>query len=157
MKPGAAVTQQTFASHRRLRQEDHSIGPSNSASRLLDSCAAVTRRLGKWKQLEPLRELKAPAKALRARQREFDLFRAEYNDERPHEAIEDPVPRDLYRPSCRQYPRRIPQLEYSSHFDVRKVVASGCVRWLGGFVQIGKALTGEWMEIEPGDRMHQVY
>lgn len=45
-----------------------------------------------------------PAPTLRAQQRAFDRFRAEYNQERPHEALGDRVPADLYTPSPRVLP-----------------------------------------------------
>ena len=38
----------------------------------------------------------------------FDEFRQEYNQERPHEALEQRVPAKIYGPSARPYPERLP-------------------------------------------------
>jgi transposase InsO family protein len=45
-----------------------------------------------------------PAAALAEQQRRFDAFRALYNDERPHEALDFETPARLYRVSERAYP-----------------------------------------------------
>ena len=49
-----------------------------------------------------------PAEDLRAQQRVFDRFQREYNQVRPHEAIELEVPATRYRDSERRLPRRLP-------------------------------------------------
>ncbi len=61
-------------------------------------------------------EATKPAKAtLRARQRCCDAFRAEYNTERPHEALANATPADRYTPSTRAYPRRLANPEVAVH------------------------------------------
>src|ERR1700692_4110911 len=40
-----------------------------------------------------------PAGSLRSQQRRFDAFRQEYNDERPHEALQMSTPGQHYQPS----------------------------------------------------------
>jgi hypothetical protein len=59
-----------------------------------------------WARTDWHRTLKAetarPARAsFSAQQRAFDRFQAEYNEERPHEALGQQVPASLYRPSLR--------------------------------------------------------
>jgi transposase InsO family protein len=49
-----------------------------------------------------------PAASARAQQRRFAAFCAEYNHERPHEALHDDTPAEHYRPSPRSLPRRLP-------------------------------------------------
>jgi putative transposase len=44
-----------------------------------------------------------PAASLKAQQRRFDRFRAEFNHERPHEALGQTVPASFYQPSARAY------------------------------------------------------
>jgi len=46
-----------------------------------------------------------PSSNLRAQQRRFDAFRAEFNEERPHEGIAMKRPAELYHPSVRQMPK----------------------------------------------------
>jgi putative transposase len=68
-----------------------------------------------------------PAANLRAQQRRFDHFRREYNDVRPHEALEGERPADRYTASCRPLPSRLPPVEYPGHMEVRRVSSSGTV------------------------------
>lgn len=98
-----------------------------------------------------------PAPSLRAQQAKFDDFRNEYNAERPHEALADETPASRYSASWRPFPTRLSPLNYPSHFDVRKVAASGRIRWRGEMVTINHALEGELIGIEPGDGMKRVF
>lgn len=101
--------------------------------------------------------VRPPAATLRRQQLRFDAFRREYNEERPHEALENATPSSHYHPSSRSYPRRLPDVHYPEHFETRKVAASGRIRWKSAMVTIGHALEGEWIGIEPADRMHHVF
>jgi len=58
----------------------------------------------------------------------FDEFRKEFNDKRPHEAIEMKRPADVYRPSERRLPKNLPALSYPMHDDVLEVGRSGHIR-----------------------------
>ncbi len=48
---------------------------------------------------------KPPRQHLRAQQRAFDVFRAQYNEERPHEALAQQTPASCFALSPRRYPR----------------------------------------------------
>jgi transposase InsO family protein len=84
-----------------------------------------------------------PRDTWEAQQRAFDRFRVEYNDERPHEALRMRTPADVYQPSERPYPERLPELEYPAGFAVRQVRRSGEIKWRGGLVYASQTLTGE--------------
>jgi putative transposase len=93
-----------------------------------------------------------PAANLRAQQRRFDHFLAEYNQERPHEALGDRTPVQLYRGSPRAYPVRLPEPEYPGHFEVRRVSNhNGCFKWKGRLLFIGKVLSSEPIGLEEVD------
>ena len=62
-----------------------------------------------------------PAANRRAQQQAFDRFRREYNEERPHEALEMQTPSAVYARSSRAYPARVREPEYGSDFQVRRV------------------------------------
>ena len=81
-----------------------------------------------------------PAPHARAQQRRFDRFCAEYNHERPHEALQDAVPASCYQPSPRPWPRQLPALEYPGHVEVRRVSTIGQVSWRGAPLFISEAL-----------------
>lgn len=97
------------------------------------------------------------AASLRAQQAKFDDFIAEYNTERPHEALSDETPGSHYSPSLRAFPSRLPRIEYPSHFEVRTVASTGRIRWKGSIVPINKALRGELVGIEAVDGVQRVY
>ena len=102
------------------------------------------------------RDLKAettrpPAKELTAQQRLFDAFRAEFNEQRPHEALGQRPPAELYEPSPRPYPKRVPAVEYPGHFEVRRVRSDGRIRWQGRFLFISEVLIGEPVGLEEVD------
>ncbi len=81
-----------------------------------------------------------PASHARAPQRRFDRFCAEYNHERPHEALQDAVPASCYQPSSRPLPRQLPPLDYPGHVEVRRVSTIGQVAWRGALLFISEAL-----------------
>jgi putative transposase len=70
-----------------------------------------------------------PAASARAQQRRFTRFCTDYNEERPHESLQQTVPAQHYRPSARALPRRLPPLEYPGHAEIRRVDQNGYVSW----------------------------
>ena len=94
---------------------------------------------------------KPPRSSFSAQQRAFDRFRAEYNEERPHEALGQDVPASLYRPSLRTYPRQLPEPEYPSHFETRVAYPNGVFSF--GVTQwyVSACLVGERVGLEPCD------
>lgn len=66
-----------------------------------------------------------PAANSRAQQRRFGRFRTEYNCERPHEALGDVTPAELWRPSERTYCAKVPEPDYPAHWLVRRVDLTG--------------------------------
>ena len=55
---------------------------------------------------------KPPAASLRAQQSRFDNFRYVFNNERPHEGLNNQVPASLYIPSAIRLPRKLPEFTY---------------------------------------------
>jgi transposase InsO family protein len=94
-----------------------------------------------------------PTASMAARQRAFDRFRREYNEERPHEALGQVTPASRYAPSPRPYPARLPALEYPAHWEVRRVSGNGGVRWYDAWVNVSHVLAEEsvgFEEVEAG-------
>jgi hypothetical protein len=81
-------------------------------------------------------------------QKAFDAFRAEYNDERPHEALGQTAPGEHYARSPRRMPRRMPEPNYPAEAAVRRVRHNGEIKWNGGFVYIAQSLAGEAVAVE---------
>ncbi|MGC9343046.1 MAG: integrase core domain-containing protein [Bacteroidales bacterium] len=96
-----------------------------------------------------------PAANLKKQQERFDHFLYEYNNERPHEGIGMNVPSDIYQPSPRNLPKKLPQVEYPAHFEVRLVSDNCGIRWKnkgkGGRVCVSHLLAGEYVGLEEVD------
>jgi putative transposase len=84
-----------------------------------------------------------PAATFTDQQRVFDAFRADYNDERPHEALGMKTPASHYEPSWRPMPATLRSPEYENGWDVRKVSDQGAFKWLGHRLVVGSLLAGE--------------
>lgn len=83
------------------------------------------------------------AGSLVEQQARFDIFRRHYNDERPHEALDQETPARLWTPSPRPMPRRLEAPWYDADHQVRRVRSNGEIRWAGDLVFIGEAFAGE--------------
>lgn len=66
-----------------------------------------------------------PAETIALQQKRFDIFREEYNNERPHESLNMKPPVEFYRRSMRRFPSRLPDVEYDDDKDVYKVRING--------------------------------
>jgi transposase InsO family protein len=94
----------------------------------------------------------------RAQQRAFDTFRREYNEVRPHQALDMQTPDRIYRCSPRPYPARVPEPEYDSTMKVRRVYKHGQFFWNHHDVFLSKVLYGERIGLLPiDDRYYRVY
>ncbi len=104
-----------------------------------------------------LETLSPPTADRKAQARRFAAFRAEYNHDRPHQALDQLTPARFYSPSPRPMPRRLPEPEYGSDLAVRKVRTTGEIKWRGELVQISHALAGEGVAIEEIDHGWRVW
>jgi putative transposase len=92
-----------------------------------------------------------PAATLRGQQRCFDRFCAEYNDERPHDALGGATPATVYTPSPRPLPTRLRTPSYAGHWDVRSVDVIGQVSWHNRPLFLSTALAGHRVAFEEID------
>lgn len=81
-------------------------------------------------------------------QREFVRYQKEFNEERPHEALGMGTPAGAYRVSGRQYPSRVPQMEYDSSYYVRRVNWQGRFLWGGERLALSPVLAEEWIGLK---------
>ncbi|MGB8028541.1 MAG: IS481 family transposase [Terracidiphilus sp.] len=94
----------------------------------------------------------------RAQQRELDRFRREYNEVRPHEALDMQTPPSVYAPSPRPYPARTPEVEYPDSMQVVTVQSRGWFSWKKRSIFLSQVLWGERVGLEPvGDGLFTVY
>lgn len=95
-------------------------------------------------------ETASPAEGtLRRQQRRFDTFRGEYNRQRPHEALGQRPPAELYEPSSRRYPSKLPEVEYPEASEVRIVQTTGTISWRKRMFYLSQTLARERVGLEP--------
>ena len=95
----------------------------------------------------------APCRSLRAQQRAFDRFRAEFNDVRPHEALGQCPPAELYQRSPRRLPanERRDDFRYPDHFETLRVTKTGMIVWNRTTILISPVLRNELLGFEWND------
>jgi transposase InsO family protein len=84
-----------------------------------------------------------PQRTLRSQQRAFDRFRIEFNQQRPHEAIDLDTPASRFQPSPRPYPLLLPEICYPDDMTVRTVHSQGDLRWRSRQIYLSETLAGE--------------
>jgi putative transposase len=96
-----------------------------------------------------LEVIRPPARTLRGQQWRFDAFCSEFNEERPHEALNQQTPASVYRVSRRAYPSKVPRVEYETGVLTRRVHEHGDITWRGRRLFLSEALGGEDVGFEP--------
>lgn len=81
----------------------------------------------------------------------FDDWRQEYNQQRPHEALEMDVPATHYEPSERRMPEEIHPWDYTQSQAVRKVSASGTISYQSRLYLIGSGFAGKHIGLQETD------
>lgn len=71
----------------------------------------------------------------------LDLWRHQFNYQRPHEALDMRCPGDLYHNSNRKYPGVVQELVYEG-MTARKVNHNGCIRWKDHSLFVSQSLSG---------------
>jgi putative transposase len=106
-------------------------------------------RLERFHNTLLLESISPPAATPRTQQRAFDLFRARYNDERPHESLNDAPPARVYVPSVRRYPCALIPLEIAGIGQALNVDRYGYIRWNRTRVFVSAALAYERVLVSP--------
>lgn len=89
-----------------------------------------------------------PASTQVDQQKQFDRFRKEYNEERPHEALGQTPPAMRYRTSDRAMPKQLPEIQYPGYYKISRVSSSGVMYCFNRLVYVGHVLTGERVGME---------
>lgn len=100
-----------------------------------------------------------PAETYLEQVNRLQLFKEEYNFDRPHESLNQETPGSCYEPSTRLWDGKLRSPEYNTkEMEVRKVVPSGCIYWKGMLSYLGQVLSGEYVGLQPiGNETYQVY
>ena len=99
-----------------------------------------------------------PSPSMKSQQQRFDAFCKEYNEQRPHEALNQQTPASQYKHSPREYPTHLPELQYPDYFEIKKVSHSGVVYWRNKMHYVSHLLDQEHIGMEQiDDGIWEVY
>lgn len=84
-----------------------------------------------------------PAPSMAAQNRRDRNWIARYNQQRPHEALGQRVPAELYRKSVRLLPEQLRPAQYCCGWNTRRVRNRGHIKWQGRQRFVGRAFVGE--------------
>lgn len=102
---------------------------------------------------------KPPSSNLRVQNRRMNAFVKEYNFERPHEHLGMKTPAEVHQYSNIEWTDKIIPFEYDTDLLVKKVTASGAIRW-GAYewVNISRCLIGKYVGLQKlGNRIWKVF
>ena len=88
-----------------------------------------------------------PLRNWRSEQKRFDEWREEFNTIRPHQALKNKRPAQLYAPSERRYQRKTPDYAYPQDMETRRVGLRGNITWKSKETFISHALEGQTLGI----------
>ncbi len=91
---------------------------------------------------------KPAAKTLAQQQRRFNEFCVEYNEHRPHEALEMRTPSQCYSSSKREFTSRLSQISYPDHMQIRRIYPHGDIQYLGKRLFVTESLCAEYVGVE---------
>jgi hypothetical protein len=83
-------------------------------------------------------------------QARFDDFVQEFNQERPHEALDMKTPAELYRPTARPY-RGLPEIDYPMHDRDALVTACGRICMHRKKINISTVMAGQRLGLKEVD------
>ena len=92
-----------------------------------------------------------PERNMKRQQKRFDAFTEEFNQERPHEALDYETPSVNYNPSLRPMPAALPKPQYPAHFEVRLLSKDGNIRFKNRQFRVSGALAHERLGLEEVD------
>jgi len=83
------------------------------------------------------------ARHLKEQQKAFDIFRHDYNNDRPHESLNDQMPSDYYKKSNRPYVEHPHPPDYGNDYLVRHVHHSGEIKFMDRKFYLTELLAGQ--------------
>lgn len=85
----------------------------------------------------------SPAQTVDEQQERSDRWLRQYNERRPHEALQMKKPVELFRKNARKTPRLEGTWKYPADWQRRRVKANGEIRFGGAHRYVGEAFQGE--------------
>ena len=95
-------------------------------------------------------ELEAlPAATIEGQQRACDLWRADFNNCRPHESLGMRTPSEVYKPSATSYVGAKVELLYPERMLLRTLSGTGFIKYQSQMIPLTQALAGYTVAIDP--------
>lgn len=85
---------------------------------------------------------KPPEGSFMTQQKRFDQFISDYNQHRPHEALQQQTPASCYQASERIYPEQPQELTYPDYYEILSVHHSGVIYYRSHMIYISHLLDG---------------
>ena len=99
-----------------------------------------------------------PAPSVAAQKRRIRVWIHCYNHQRPHEALGQRVPAQIYWPSNRPMLEQLQKVKYLCAWETRRVRNRGHIKWKGRERFVGRAFVGELVGLKKtGEGIHEVY
>jgi transposase InsO family protein len=92
-----------------------------------------------------------PAASMREQLKRLRDFQRLYNEERPHQALDNATPDDCYQASSRRFDGILREPVYDDDREVRRVRHNGEIRLDGNMIYISAALVGEPIGLAEND------
>lgn len=92
-----------------------------------------------------------PLKNIRDEQKRFNDWREEFNNLRPHKALNNKRPKQVYHRSDRSYKDKLPEFQYSNDMDTRRIGLRGTLFWHSKERFISNALRSQTVGIRYED------
>ena len=90
-------------------------------------------------------------------QGKFNEFKHEYNNIRPHEALNFKRPVEVYKKSKREYTGKLTKIQYPEGATTRKVTHKGVIYYQGKYYFISESLIGHPVLLKELDGCLDVY
>jgi len=87
----------------------------------------------------------------------LEQWRLIYNHERPHEALGDRCPAQIYTPSERSYQEEVLPYDYSSQYRVYRINNWGYLRFAGFQIYISETFSDTYLQLIPNDDEDSVF
>jgi transposase InsO family protein len=92
-----------------------------------------------------------PGADIRDQRKKLEAFRQEFNEVRPHQALGNKRPAEVWRPSPRPYPTKTRKPEYAAHYEKRRVTSVGHIAFKRRMIFLSSNLLGETVALEEID------
>lgn len=94
-----------------------------------------------------------PARTLREQLKRLHEFQRIYNEERPHQALDNATPAERYSVSPRRFDGVLREPGYEPDYIIRRVRHNGEIKWNGSTIYINEALAGEPVGLMENDAL----